>query len=123
MKNVLVIVNNVLLSREITNSLRMSNFHPIASNNYQEAMRLVESQYPDIIITDLDIWQEESYAILKQIHQFTLVSHLPIIILNDKLNNEFLLDLDKLNSVLFMERRLDTNTLVNMIVQEVKQKI
>jgi DNA-binding NarL/FixJ family response regulator len=123
MKNVLLIVDDVVLSNEIMNALRIDKFHPIAANNYREGIRLVESQYPDVIVTDLDVFQDQSYDLLKQIRELTTVNQIPIIILHEQINKEFCLKVFQLGLSLFLEKTAKTDVLIRMIQSEITQKI
>lgn len=123
MRNILLIVDDVVLCNKIITFLRIENFHPIAANSYQEGIRLVESQYPDVIVTDLDVFQDESYNLLKKIRELTSLNNIPIIILHEPINKEFCLKVFQLGLSLFVEKTAQINVLTKMIQAEINSKV
>jgi DNA-binding response OmpR family regulator len=120
MKNILIVTDDVMLSCKIINSLRLNLFHPIASNSYLEGINLIHCQYPDLIITDLDVFSENSYELLKEFRRLTLFTKVPILILTSTITKDFYLKIWQLRIPLFLPKLVPINELIYVIKRELK---
>ncbi len=123
MKNVLLIIEDVNLRFQIRNTLSMKMFHPIAANNYVEAIQLAQEQYPEFIITDLNVFQKDKYEILKQLRELTFLNQTPILLLNNQIDRNFCLKVWQLGITLFLPKTLNLDLIVKLIYEELKQPI
>ncbi|GAB4232455.1 MAG: hypothetical protein Kow0049_15430 [Stanieria sp.] len=121
MKNVLLVIKNAKLRFQIRNTLSMNMFHPIAANNYVEAIQLAQEQYPEFIITDLDVFQNDDYEILKQLRELTLLNQIPILLLNNQIDHNFCLKVWQLGITLFLPQPLNPDLIVKLISEQLKQ--
>lgn len=123
MKNVLIIIEDIQLCYQLQNALRMKMFHTISTNNTWESIGLVQEQYPDLIVTDLDVFQNSSYQVLKQLRELTFLNQTPILLLNNQNNKDFCLKIWQLGITLFLPKPVNLDLLIKIISQTIKQTI
>ncbi|MBE9168892.1 response regulator [Pleurocapsales cyanobacterium LEGE 06147] len=123
MKNVLIIIEDVQLRYQLQNALRIQMFHIISTNNTWESIQLVQEQYPDLIATDLDVFQNSSYQVLKQLRELTFLNQTPILLLNNQTNKDFCLKIWQLGITLFLPKPVNLDLLIQIISQTIKQTI
>ena len=115
MKNILIISEDCTLNNHLVNCSNLTNFHIITTFNYQEGIKLISEQYPDIIITDLDINQEKNYRNLKTIRELIFSQKILIILLYNQIYGESCLKIWELGISLFFNKMIKPNTLINII--------
>lgn len=115
MKNILIINEDYTVNNYLFNCSNLTNFHVITTFNYEEGIKLISEQYPDIIITDLDISQQKKYLILKRIRELTFNEKTPIILLYNKINREICLKILEIGISLFFNKMIKSDTLINII--------
>jgi len=119
MKNILLIINDLSLCCKINKALRMKQFHLISTNNNWEGIRLVEEQYPEIIITDLNILQTDKYCLLRKLREITFFSDTPILLLNNQINKQFCLKAWRLGIDWYFPNTAE----LDLIIQSICHKI
>jgi DNA-binding response OmpR family regulator len=118
MKNILLIIDDFNLANNISKGSKLSNFHLIIASGYDEGIKLINDQYPDLIITDLDIKQGKNYYNLRTIRELTFYHHIPIILLYNHINQELCLRIWELGVSLFFNKMMNSDQLIKIINQE-----
>ncbi|MBR8827763.1 MAG: response regulator [Gomphosphaeria aponina SAG 52.96 = DSM 107014] len=122
MKNILILVDDVPLRSKILEVLNLEIFHTISAKKTSEWLGLVKEQYPDLIITDLDARDSESYELLKQFRQLTFFKDTPIILLTKQIEEEFCFQVWQLGISLYFLKTVDLYFLSQVIFLRLKQK-
>lgn len=115
MKNILILVEDIPLRSKILEILRDKIFHTIYAKKTSEWLGLVKEQYPDLIITDLDPRDSESYEILENLRQLTFFKDTPIILLTKQIDREFCLQVWQLGISLYFLKTVDLYFLSQVI--------
>ncbi|WP_324281786.1 response regulator [Cyanobacterium aponinum UTEX 3222] len=115
MKNVLIITKDYHLINSLFQFSRLTNFHFITASNYSEGIKLIHEQYPDFIITDLDICQENNYLKLWLIRQLTYENKIPILLLYQRLDQDLCLKIWELGINLFIQKLAQPEQLIRML--------
>ncbi len=122
MKNILLILTDNQLKKQLKNTLRSSLIHVITANNQQEELHLIQEQYPDLIITDLNPLKISEYQRIKRIKEVSFLENIPLILLNkhDNLANYF--KVWQLGINLYFSPSRDLDNLNKMIISLLDQK-
>lgn len=120
MKNILLVIEDRRLHSEIKNILGFYTFHTISGYNQWESIRLVQEQYPDFIITDLNVFSKNSFEVLKELRELTLLSRTPILLLSNQINKDFCLKIWSIGIWLFLPKTTNMRNLVQILEQETR---
>lgn len=115
MKNILTISEDYSLNNYFVSCSNLTNFHIITTFNYEEGIKLISEQYPDIVIIDLDICQEKSYLTLKKIRELTFNDQTLILLLYNKINQESCLRILELGISLFFQKKTKPEQLIRIV--------
>ena len=92
MKKILIVDDepNIVMSLEYT--FKKSNYEVFIARDGQEALELLKSTYPDVIILDVMMPLVDGYATLEQIRKDKNLNHTKVMFLSAK--NERLIEKD-----------------------------
>lgn len=117
MKNILIITEDFGLINRLFKFSQLTNFHLITASSYREGIKLINEQYADLIITDLDICQENNYTNLKIIRQLTFHRKTPILLLYYQLDRDLCFKIWELGISLFFQKMKNPEKLMRMVNQ------
>lgn len=115
MRNVLIITKDYHLINSLFHFSQLTNFHFITAFNYSEGINLINEQYPDFIITDLDICQENNYLKLWLIRQLTYENKIPILLLYQRLDRDLCLKIWELGINLCIQKLAQPEQLIPLL--------
>jgi len=84
---ILVVEDDLELNRFISSSLK-NNYRVVSCYNGSEGLKLATNQLPDIIISDIMMPEVDGLELCKLVRKDKLISHIPIILLTAKTDEE-----------------------------------
>ncbi len=70
-KKILVVEDDGLLQKILTDKLRLLNYQVFAASDGREALKIVEEQKPDLLLLDLLLPEIDGYRVLENIRKNT----------------------------------------------------
>ena len=116
MKNILVIEDDDHFRFLVCKFLRKNNFHVIEAENPVVGMQLSQEQYPDLIICDLDLPDQNDYHILKKLQEDSRTGKIPLIFLIGKADEYHRVQARELGANIWLKKPIDFSKLLLAIV-------
>jgi DNA-binding response OmpR family regulator len=82
MKKIIVADDDRLLRRATETTLRRLGYAVTTASDGEEALRLIRSERPDIIVLDMIMPKIQGFDILQSLRQDTVTSAIPVIVLS-----------------------------------------
>ena len=86
-KKILVVDDDTAVRESLMNALSYENFYPVGAENGDEAVCLVESEKPDLVLLDLNMPGKNGWEVFREIT--TAHPLLPVVVLTARANQLF----------------------------------
>jgi len=80
-KKVLVVDDSITMRQMVSFTLRQANFEVQEAENGQEALKKIEGQAPDLIVTDLNMPVMDGITFIRQARSMEATRYIPILML------------------------------------------
>lgn len=115
---VLLISKKEKVSNKELDILEMFFHKTITTNAYNKAFKIFSNEHPDVLITDIDIEQGCGIKFCKEIRKIN--SSIPIIILSEHTNKEYLFEIIRLHVIDFVIRPMKVENMIFALNQTAK---
>lgn len=92
MQRILLVEDEAALQMTLGSALRREGFEVVSALNGDEAIRLAQSEKPDIILLDLILPQQSGFDVLQALKRESATRAIPVIVLT---NLEGVVDVDR----------------------------
>lgn len=80
---VLVVEDDFFLLKAYQSKFKKSNFHVLVAKDGEEALKMLKTVKPDIILLDLVMPKKNGFEVLEEIHKDSVLKKVPVIILSN----------------------------------------
>jgi CheY-like chemotaxis protein len=87
MKNILVIEDEKDVRVTVVELLENAGYKTVYAGNGEEAIKLLEMEIPDLVISDMMMPKMDGYQVLDYLHKFSNITRIPFIFLSAKADN------------------------------------
>ncbi|MDO4879687.1 MAG: response regulator [Capnocytophaga sp.] len=120
--SVLLVDDNLDFLHYLHSELRSMFKNVTKATNGQEALLVLKTHQPDIIISDVMMPVMNGYQLCKEVKDFLPISHIPVILLTAKNDNESQKIGYKLGADAYLSKPFDMELLLSVISNLLKQK-
>ena len=108
----LLLVDDDSDTRTMLRKKLQGNFHVLTASSAKEALLMLESQHPDIIISDIYMPGMDGYELCRQINGNPKIQHIPVILITSELSNEVRMKGFQSGAVAFLQKPINIQELV-----------
>ncbi len=84
MKKILVVEDTISVREELCDILRIENYEVFEASDGHQALAIVKSKMPDLIITDILMPRLNGFKLIKELKKWKKTKNIPIILLTAK---------------------------------------
>lgn len=120
MKKILIVDDEPLVLKALTDKLNSENFTTDYALDGQEALLKISREKPDLILLDIIMPKLDGISVLKKLKQSQETKNIPVIILSNLYDDEKMQELLKTNNTDYL---IKVEHSLNDIVKRVKEKL
>jgi signal transduction histidine kinase/CheY-like chemotaxis protein/ligand-binding sensor domain-containing protein len=122
MYSVLIVDDNVEFQRYLESELQPLFKRVLKAKNGEEALNVLKSNQPDILISDVMMPVMNGYQLCKEVKAKIDISHIPVVLLTAKNDNESRKIGYKLGADFYLSKPFDIELLIFVIRNQLKRK-